>query len=248
MNRLAALALLFIATAAEAANFSGAEVFLPVVARTSGSNGTEWRTDVIVANRSDRVATTVTMIYDPVDAGPIQQTLHLDPMATVHLVDFIGVHVDLQSSFGTLMLLSQNSAAPVAAHARVYNVGNDAGEFGQMVQGIPPSALPKEPWLHGLIGFRGFRTNVGIANPNATPAAFSLAWFDKHGEFRGAAGMFEVPPYGLMLFNDIYAKVGVATDEGLTLRIRGNAPIYAYASVIRNDTGDAYTIVGDGAQ
>jgi hypothetical protein len=35
-------------------------------------------------------------------------------------------------------------------------------------------------------------------------------------------------------------------DEGLTVRVTADVPVYAYASVVRNDTGDAYMVMGDG--
>jgi hypothetical protein len=170
----------------------------------------------------------------------------MPPRATYHLTDFVGTHVPRQHSFGTVLLHAQDPNAVIAAHARVYNTGHSAGEFGQVVQALPAETLPKTVWLHGLIGFRGFRTNVGVSNPNPTPAAFSVAWFDKHGETQGSVGMFTVEPYGVYLFNDVFDSLGITPDEGLSLRVRANAPVYAYASIIRNDTGDAYTITGDG--
>lgn len=231
---------------AHAANFSGREIFIPIVGRTPGANGTQWRSDVILTNRSEDFATTVSIIYDPVGGEPYFQTVQMDPLATYHLTDFVGTHISLTNSFGTVLLYSQNESAPVSAHARVYNVGNSAGEFGQVVQAMPVTTLPKTAWLHGLIGFRGFRTNVGVANPNPTPTFFSIAWFDKHGESHGSMGMFTIEPYGLYLFNDIFDALGVVPDEGMSVRIRASDRVYAYASVIRNDTGDAYTIAGDG--
>jgi hypothetical protein len=231
---------------AHAANFSGREIFIPIVGRTAGANGTQWRSDVILTNRSEDFSTTVSLIYEPAGGEPFFQTVEMPPLATYHLTDFIGTHISLTNSFGTLLLYSQNENAAIAAHARVYNAGNAAGEFGQVVQAMPVDTLPKVAWLHGLIGFRGFRTNVGVANPSPRPIAFSISWYDKHGESHGSMGMFTVEPYGLYLFNDIFAALGVTPDEGMSVRIRSSNPLYAYASVIRNDTGDAYTIVGDG--
>jgi len=240
------LASLLIAVTTHAANFSGRDLFIPLIGRTPGANGTQWRSDLILSNRSEHFETTVSLVYDPVVGEPYLQTIHLHPRATVHLTEFVGTHVPLTNSFGTLQIHSQNASAPVAAHARVYNTGHAAGEFGQVVQAMPVSTLPETAWLHGLIGFRGFRTNVGVANATGTQVSFSLAWYDKHGEPHGSAGMFTVEPYSLYIFNDIFDAVGMEPDEGLSLRILASDRVYAYASVIRNDTGDAYTIAADG--
>lgn len=240
------LASLLTTISTHAANFSGRDLFIPLIGRTAGMNGTQWRSDLILTNRSEHFETTVSLVYDPIAGEPFLQTVQMPPRATYHLTNFVGTHIPLESSFGTLQIHSQNANAPVAAHVRVYNTGHAAGEFGQVVQAMPIASLPKTAWLHGLIGFRGFRTNLGVANPHPTRTTFSLAWFDKHGEPHGSAGMFEIEPFGVYLFNDIFDKVGMAPDEGLTLRILAAAPVYAYASVIRDDTGDAYTIFGDG--
>ena len=97
-------------------------------------------------------------------------------------------------------------------------------------------------------GIGSFRTNVGIANPHETATTFWLNWYDQHGDFHGGAGMITIPPYGLILYNDIFSVVGMPPAEGLTLNIDADLPLYAYASVVRNDTGDAYTIMGDGRE
>lgn len=246
--RCAALLLsLFAAVAAHAANFSGTRIFIPIVGRTPGANNTQWRSDVILSNRSETQDTTVVVIYEPLGGGESHhQSIELEPRMTLHLNDFVGTYVPVANSFGTVRFISQNANASIAAHARIYNTGNPAGDFGQVVQAMPVDTLPQTAWLHGLIGFRGFRTNVGVANPNATPVSFSMTWFDKNGETRGSAGMITIEPYGVYLMNDIWAVVGMFPDEGLSLRIRASDRVYAYASVIRNDTGDAYTLIGDG--
>jgi hypothetical protein len=46
--------------------------------------------------------------------------------------------------------------------------------------------------------------------------------------------------------NDIFGTLSTAPDEGVSFLLIADRPIYAYASIVRNDTGDAYTIMGDG--
>ncbi|HEX8618857.1 MAG TPA: hypothetical protein VF911_14835 [Thermoanaerobaculia bacterium] len=245
MRTITAIAALLLATSALAGNYAAPQVFIPIVTHTAGANGTQWRTDLVITNRDPHRTAIVAMIYDPIGRAPLHLTNTIDPHETLVFTDFVGTRAGLPNSFGTLTLVTDNEA-PVAAHARVYNTGNAAGEFGQIVQGLPISELPRTAWLNGLIGSRGFRTNVGIANPNATDLGFSITWYDKFGESHGSAGLIVVPAYGVLLYNDIFNRVGMPHDEGLTLRITATLPVYAYASVVRNDTGDAYTIVGDG--
>lgn len=243
------LPLLLLASPVFAYDFSSKEVFIPVISRVPGANNTQWRTDVTITNRSDDFPVQVSMIFDGAGAGEgIQRKIDLDPMATVTLIDVVLTEFGVQQGYGTLWLGSSNPDAPIAAHARLYNVGNAAGQFGQMMQGLPLDQLPKTVWLHGLIGFLGNRANIGIANPNNVPAHYSIAYYDKHGEFRGSSGMYTVQPWDIVLINDVFGYLGMAVDEGLTIRLRSDVPIYAYGSIVRNDTGDAYTIIGNGTR
>ena len=246
MRYLLTLASLLFAWTAFAANYAGRQVFIPVVTHAAGANGTQWRTDVVISSRHATRSTTVGMVYDPVDRIPMHMRMTLGPRESVTITDFVGERASVPGSFGTLTLTTDSEDVPIVAFARVYNTGNTAGEFGQLIQGMPPSELSKMTWLNGLIGVRGFRTNVGIANPHGTATTFWLTWYDKHGNSHGGAGMVTIPAYGLILYNDIFSVVGMPPDEGLSLSIDGDLPLYAYASVVRNDTGDAYTIMGDG--
>ena len=227
-------------------DFSGNEVFIPILTRVPGLAGTQWRTDLVISSRSELQAASVALIYDAVGRSPIQHRIALQPRQTVTIPDVVREVFGHEESFGTLWIGSETAGVRIVAHARVYNAGNAAGEFGQVVTGLPIEQLSRVVWLNGLIGVRGNRTNAGIANPNNAPAFFTLAWFDQTGELRGTGGLFEIEPWGIMLINDVFAFTGVPAAEGLTLKIRSNVPIYALASVVRNDTGDAYTIVGDG--
>jgi hypothetical protein len=249
-GRLAALlAAVLLASSAAAYDFSGNQILIPVISRVPGANDTQWRTDVTITNRSERVPTQVSLIFDPAGPGEgTQRRIELDPLMTVTLLDVVLTEFSQQQAYGTLWLGSSNASAPISAHARIYNAGNAAGQFGQMMQGLPLDQLPKTVWLHGLIGFLGNRANIGIANPNNAPARYSISWYDKHGNSRGSSGLHIIEPWDVVLINDIFAYLGLATDEGLTIRLMSDVPIYAYGSIVRNDSGDAYTIIGNGTR
>lgn len=238
---------LFTAVTVSAADFSGNELFIPVVSRVPGAANTEWRTDLIVSNRSETDASQVFVIYEPAGSEvPIQVKLDIDPRGTVTVVDAINELFGKQESYGTLWLSPSNGAVTIAAHARIYNVGNSAGEFGQVIQGLPIDQLTKTAWINGAVGIRNNRTNLGIGNPNDSTAVFSLTWYDKTGVQRGTRTGLTVAPGEVALLNNIFLNFGVVADDGMTIKVSADRPIYAYASVVRNDTGDAYTLIGNG--
>ncbi|HEX7831838.1 MAG TPA: hypothetical protein VF787_19435 [Thermoanaerobaculia bacterium] len=245
-NVVAALALLT-AFSASAYDFSGNEIFLPVVSRVAGANNTQWRTDLVVSSRDQNTPTEVSMFFFPYPSGEgIQHRFTLEPLQTVTMPDVVLNTFGLTQRAGTIWLGAVNESVEIAANARIYNTGNSAGEFGQVIHGLPPESLSKTSFLHGLTGINGNRTNVGIANPSNTRALFSLTWYDKHGESHGSVSL-GIDPWQVLLINDIFTYVGQPADEGMTLRVRSsNNALYAYASIVRNDTGDAYTIIGNG--
>jgi hypothetical protein len=242
------LALALLTTSAvTAADFSNFDLFIPVVSRVPGAFGTNWRTDLVVANRSD-AQTSVRLIYEANGSNTKRQgTFFIPARGSITIPDFILEVYELTQTYGTLRITALNENVKLAAHARIYNVGTAEGEFGQVILALPLNEISKRAWINGVIGIRDNRTNVGIANPNDGVAHFSITSYDKNGVLLNTKTGLTVEPWDVLLLNDIFAFVNTPLDEGMTLRIDSDVKIYAYGSVVRNDTGDAYTVMGDGS-
>ena len=247
MRSLVFVLALLAASAVTAADFTGNEIFIPVVTRVPGAFNSEWRTDLVITNRSETTASQVFVIYEPTGSHvPIQVSFQISPLATVTVVDVVLELFDKQEGYGTIWVSPTTGGVTISAYARIYNIGSPAGEFGQMMQGLPIDSLTRTAWLNGVIGIRDNRTNIGIANPNDTAATFSLTWYDKNGVQKGTLANQTVQPFEVNLINNVFSQFGAVPDEGMSIKVSANVPIYAYASVIRNDTGDAFTIIGNG--
>lgn len=247
MRSLVLVLILFAAFAVTAADFSSFDLFIPVVSRVPGAFGTNWRTDIVIANRSD-IPTSVRMTYEPAGSNTRSLgTFGVVAHGTVTIPDALLEVYELTQTYGTMRLTSTNDNVTIAAHARIYNVGTAEGEFGQLVQAMPLDQLSKKVWINGVIGIRDNRTNIGVGNPNDAVAHFSLSWYNKNGVLLGTMNNLSVEPWDVLLLNDIFAFLNAPLDDGMTLRLIADVPIYAYASVVRNDTGDAYTVMGDGS-
>lgn len=246
MRSLILVLALFSTLTLQAADFSGLELFIPVVSRVPGANGTQWRTDLVISNRSEFESTSIKLVYDPVGASPSQSSFEVPARGSVTIPDVLLNPFGRTQSYGTLWVGSTNDEAKISAHARIYNAGNPAGEFGQLIQALPINTLSKNVWINGIIGIRGNRTNVGIANPNNEVVKYTLSWYDRSGNEQGVLLNQTVQPWDVFLINDVFSALHTAPDDSVSIRIIADRPIYAYASVVRNDTGDAYTIPGDG--
>ena len=109
---------------------------------------------------------------------------------------------------------------------------------------MPVTKLSREAWIPGMSGVNGNRTNAGIANPSSSPAEVSLALYDELGDFQGGVSIV-VAPRSLHLLNDIFSHFDdVEPFDNAALHVRSNTGVYAYASVVRNDTGDGDFITG----
>jgi hypothetical protein len=152
------------------------------------------------------------------------------------------------NGIGALRILS--SSNNVFASARVYNnqVQNGRGTFGQMVPGLTRSQALTEGALIGLINTNpsttisaaSARTNVGFFNPNDTSTFVAIELRDGGGNIIGRSlvqlGPFEHAQLPLAGANGLFSVSG-DIDTSTAYFVSG-APVFAYASVVDNVSGD----------
>ncbi|HEX7705367.1 MAG TPA: hypothetical protein VF701_02815 [Thermoanaerobaculia bacterium] len=239
MKRLL-LILILLAPIASASDFAGHNLLVPVAGRTPGGHGSMWKTDIYVTNADRR------SVAPPVDVtvlagGQIHQ-LSLPALATFVFRDF--TH---PNGIGAVRIASDSPNARLTARARVYNVGSAQGEYGQTIPALPVTKLTKETYVPGLSGVNGSRTNAGVSNPGSSPVEVFVSLFDRDGEFRGGFSSV-VQPRSTWVLNDFFSHFQSGPLEDATLQVTSTAGVYAYASVVRNDSGDADFIAGTGFQ
>ncbi|HEX2122935.1 MAG TPA: hypothetical protein VHL59_14985, partial [Thermoanaerobaculia bacterium] len=171
----------------------------------------------------------------------------LIPRQSLVLKDFVKATFGRESATGIVRVAASNVDAKIAARARIYNIGSSAGQFGQIVHGMPVSKLSREAYLPGLSAAGGNRVNVGIANPANAEAAVFLSLFDESGEFHGGVGI-TVPARSVRQLNNIFEHFDDAPLDRGTIQITSDHGVYAYASIVRNDTGDADFVTATAAQ
>lgn len=236
MKRLIFCALLLFAPGA----FAG-EVVIPVAYRGGGAAGTQWRTDIAVANASVApllvpVMTTITFHQDNGETHVVR--FPLSRFEGMSVPDAVKNWFDVDQGGGIVRVTWDEQDAKIIAHARIYNV-TEQGEYGQTVPGVATWKLETEHFLPGLTGIHGNRTNVGIANPSATANLVWITLMDTSGLERGSFAVF-VAPRSFRQFNDIFSYFQAGPLHAAMVRVSAvYAPVYAYASVVRNDTGDA---------
>src|SRR5688572_29903816 len=217
------------------------EVFIPVAYRGPGAHGSVWRTEISVSNITSSVhalpiQTTITLNRENLE--PISFTTPLVPMEVLSLPDALWSWFGVETGGGIVRVTWDEPTARITARARIYNVRAE-GEYGQGVPGVRTDMMVTDHFLTGLSGINGNRTNVGISNPFDRHTLFWITLYDNTGEARGAFATY-VAPRSFRQFNDIFSYFQAGPLDGATVRVTGSdGVIYAYASVIRSDTGDA---------
>ena len=144
---------------------------------------------------------------------------------------------------GIVRVTWDGDQARIMARARVYNAGQH-GEYGQSVPGLDTRRLVSHHYLTGLSGINGNRTNVGVSNPSTADALVWIELIDTAGLSHGAFAT-AIPARSYRQFNDIFSHFQSGPLNAAMVRVvASNVAVYAYASIVRDDTGDATFVVG----
>src|SRR5512142_2433961 len=109
------------------------DVVIPVVARTAGEFGSQWKTDLVVTNASRSSASLpITVFVSYMTNGDVHKTIPatLNSTETRIYKDVVRTGFDLPGGFGLLRITTGNPAQRIIARARIYNTGDSAGEYG----------------------------------------------------------------------------------------------------------------------
>jgi CubicO group peptidase (beta-lactamase class C family) len=209
-------------------------------AATDGAQGSRWRTDLGLLNRSGAQATAeIRYRGDDGATANLVVTFSTGEQRVVEdVVSAIGA-----SGGGWIEVASDR---PVQVTSRTYNVG-DEGTFGQMLDGIPSSgtaAAGQLVWLPQLQQNELFRTNIGFVNGSHAEVRIRLRLFDADGG-ELAARRHTLAPEGRLQLQEPFSHIAGRNDLDAcyaTVEVEAGEGVIAYASVIDNATNDPTTV------
>ncbi|HEX8411006.1 MAG TPA: hypothetical protein VF883_19230 [Thermoanaerobaculia bacterium] len=227
-----------------AMDMGGSNMLIPIAGRAAGAYGSEWRTDLVITNLEPRPAPVILTFYaNAADRSFVSTTL--PGSGTLVLEDVLRSAFLRDSGMGMLRVSSAQQSARFVARAYIYNRGNGQGEYGQGVTAVPLDALTGDHVLSGVTAMNGRRTNIGVANPWLVPATLTLTLLGRDGEV--LATLYRtVPSSEVLQLNDAFAAFGVAPVVEASVRVQANVAVYAYAAIVRADSGDAVFVPGSG--
>ncbi|HEV7764169.1 MAG TPA: hypothetical protein VGQ76_04130 [Thermoanaerobaculia bacterium] len=236
---LVALLALTLTPAASAIELAGNDLIIPIAGRTPGANGSFWESDLVLTNLSPEYAILRVTVETWIAGEKLSFDVDIPALGTITIEDFVRTRFGRDTAIGFVRVSNALPDAQLSARARVYTTG----DVGQSVPGLPIAALARESLIPGLTGTTGNRSNLGIANPNATPADITLELLGSEGQ-RLALKSIQLAAHAI-----IQQEIGAAfqphlTRGDVTVRVTSSLPVATYGSIIRTGSGDASFILG----
>ena len=229
--------------------------YVPVVGKVAGAAGTNFVTDIRIINRGTATATVTLDYFQQSAAGQAAPSASsattIAPGEQKVLDDVIALLGS--SSLGGLRVTSSEN---VEVRARVLNdlrangLGTtgfavEAGELGDASQAGTLGFLSAASTADIGAGV-GFRTNIGYFNPSPTPlTATFTAHRTENGSVLGSK-LITIPGYSFVqqgafaLIDNVPGADQVQSNFYVTWT--SNAPLFVYAAVVDNRTGDSVLV------
>jgi streptogramin lyase len=221
---------------------------VPAVASIHGLNGTFFRSDLWLINRSETAVVVATLTYHCYGMGACASTVQsvtLDPRRPVLLADVVGSFLGAPESAGALEVSYAPNAGPISVTARVYTTS--VGSLGAGVPGLSAGDTRTQGLFLGVSGSggdpkTGFRSNAGAYNPSATPATVTFTLYAADSTLLGSTSRLLAPFEAAQLSPNIFDLVGAGSvsSRNATLVMTADAPVFSFVTVIDNQSGDSY--------
>jgi CHRD domain len=241
------------------------EVFIPVAGSVDGANGTRFRTDVNVFNNSrvgisDQSATASALLQffptggsntsSSVNAAQRVNMVNIPPRGTTTFKDVSNALFGGMQGIGAIRIVTPGS---VFANAHIYDdqIAAGRGTTGQSEPGMFRSQALQEGVLVGLVAQTlaqgpntpSFRTNVGFFNPSDNATTIAVELHDANGAVMAShlitlAGWAQTQ-MALVGSNSLFPEANTQFPASTSVTFLSGNPIFAYASIIDNVTGDA---------
>jgi zinc metalloprotease ZmpB len=214
---------------------------VPVVARTAGAAGTDWKSDLWLHNPTDAPQSVTVRFHQP-QRGPVEKTVLLPPRSSSLHEDVVGSLFEATTS-GWIEI----DPSRIIASSRTWT-DHASGSFGQSIPAFPPDALVRAGGrrIVPLAEMNSeFRTNVGATEVRGETILLQIRVDDEAGRPRCSI-THHLPPLGN--FQTSIAQRGCEGIEGGRIVFSigsGAGEVIPYASIVDQVTGDPSWLSGE---
>ncbi|MFN3413682.1 MAG: CHRD domain-containing protein [Thermoanaerobaculum sp.] len=222
----------------------------PVLSKVAGQVGTNFLSDLALANFSDQELT-VTVRYFPSTGAGAQSAQVVLPARGQKVVNDALTALFAASGRGGAIL---EAPAAFAGQVRVFNDQRGSTSFplpGTFSQFFSLTSLGDLPTSGVLVGLsnqpaatgQGFRCNVGYFNPHDSAVTVHLAAYSSDNQLLAAKSVVLSPKANdIKSISDLFgATLSTQTEFFVRFTVSGGSAV-VFASVVDNITGDAVTI------
>lgn len=217
----------------------------PSVASGAGASGSQWRSNLLLHNATDRE---VSVHIRYMSASNAARSIPLAARGTIEFPDVVGTLLDKPGTFGSLIVRSPTSAA-VIARVTTYDSSRTSTGVPESPLTIEQSASSDGSMRHLVIPGQPVsearRINIDAVNIGQTPAEIELAAFGRDGSAVGRSVIARVPEQASFRLSDAETQLGVLLDESVVVRItmiRGT--VVASASLVHAGSGASRVVPG----
>ncbi len=234
-----------------------ADVVIPSAGFTAGAGGADFRTDVRIYNPTGLPVLVTPVFYRQANGGAgitaatiSQGNFTVPARGQIAFDDIIGGFFNQpRGSFGPVRF--QTSAPLVVSSGTNNENGCGSGAVsGQWIPGLDTRLATTAGALVQLgtstDPATGYRSNVVFVNPSDVVTADVTATLRRGDGSFLALALFPLGPNGFKQINNFRTDFSPAvstTDTNLWLEYSSDNPVFAYASVINNASGDPFAVV-----
>jgi hypothetical protein len=216
-------------------------VTVPVIAFVDGVGGTPWRSDVVIANPTDR-HTVLDLSYQPGGRLPIDLSRSLPPRSTLLFENIVGTLFGAGDGRGPLRVTAQDDRVTPIIVSRTYAVRS----FGNIGSGLHSDIEPEvgAVSMPGLFDDSEFRSNISVTARTGETVTATIELF------RGRDGLVETVSRTVPAGEQEQWKLGrlfpgrARARVPMTVRVTLDRPAVANASVVDNGSTDSAVFVG----
>jgi subtilisin family serine protease len=219
---------------------SGDFTYLAVVAHTTGSNNSVWKSSLSMCNVSSSNAS-VKLTYRYGSSGVVTRNATIAPYG---LASWTDAPVDLFNVGGKssgVVTIESNARLQVAV--RTFNTSG-GGTFGQSMPGVS-SVVSMTSAQFGIISpvkrTSQFRTNIGVINTGNKSCTVTVFFGNTNGYVIGDTLTITLAPGQWKQVNEALKKAGISQANAAMAVVEvktAGATAWAYATVVDNSSGD----------
>jgi hypothetical protein len=222
--------------------------WVPVVSHADGANGSLWTSDLGLLGVGTDTVSAELRFHGP--DGVSVRSHDVAPKAMVNLVDVVSWIDESAEGSGALELCADGPlivASRTAYHLEPNHPCMPDGTFGQYLEGEEATAglaAGQSGVLPHLLENTGFRTNIGLLNAGTATAKVDVTLFDGEGLSLESFTITLEPGQWQQEYRPFFNRVGREDLDAAWAQVDvlSGDGVFAYASVLDNNTNDATTV------